>query len=256
MSMDIAVPAASDVGPDAAAMIAGDLTRASALARALASDLTTALVLPSVRVLDRDLISASARDIGRAHAVVGALPFTSAADLPQDLTHDLASVITHARAGARDAASVIGRTLDSALAHDFADIGMSAPDLARARDGLAALASAAHDAKSLADCLYRAATAAAALARAADSATIPDAGEKAGVGRVTRPAARLLATATWLLPAAARARYADEYRAELLEIAHGGQSRRAQLGYAYRQAKSSLRVRAALMAPRRQGIVP
>ena len=69
-------------------------------------------------------------------------------------------------------------------------------------------------------------------------------------GRVAPSAGRLLTAAAKLLPAADRARYAEEYRSELWEIAHAGQPRRRQLHYASRQLVSSWRLRAELRVPR------
>ena len=77
-----------------------------------------------------------------------------------------------------------------------------------------------------------------------------------GTKRVMPSAARLLATAARLLPATDRARYAEEYRSELWEIAHAGQPRRRQVHYASRQVISSLRLRAELLAPRRRRASP
>jgi hypothetical protein len=75
-------------------------------------------------------------------------------------------------------------------------------------------------------------------------------------GRVTASASRLLTAAARLLPAADRARYAEEFRSELWELARAGEPRRRQIGYAARQAASSLRLRAELRAPRRRKASP
>lgn len=70
-------------------------------------------------------------------------------------------------------------------------------------------------------------------------------------------AGRLLAAATRLLPAGDRARYAEEFRAELWEIAHAGASRRrAQLTYAAQQVMSAWRLSAELRVPRRRRAAP
>jgi hypothetical protein len=83
------------------------------------------------------------------------------------------------------------------------------------------------------------------------SASVP-AKEERGAGRRVAPsAARLLAAATGLLAAADRARYSEEYRAELWEIAAAGGGRRQQLLYAIRQVRSAWRLRTALGMPRR-----
>jgi hypothetical protein len=58
--------------------------------------------------------------------------------------------------------------------------------------------------------------------------------------RVTPTAGRLLATAARLLPAVDRARYAEEFRSELWDIARAGAARRGQLRYACQQLVSAL----------------
>ncbi len=75
-------------------------------------------------------------------------------------------------------------------------------------------------------------------------------------GRVAYPAARLLAGAARLLPAADRARYAEEYRSELWELARAGTAGPGQLGYALRQLRSAPRTGRALRALRRRGAAP
>ncbi len=59
-----------------------------------------------------------------------------------------------------------------------------------------------------------------------------------------------------LLPVRDRARYAEEFRSELWEIAHAGGGRRAQLAYAARQVMAARQLRAGLRVPRRRGAVP
>ena len=66
----------------------------------------------------------------------------------------------------------------------------------------------------------------------------------------------LLAVAVRLLPAGDRARYAEEFRSELTEIARVGAMRRAQLAYAARLVMSARRLRANLRAPRRRRTAP
>jgi hypothetical protein len=77
-------------------------------------------------------------------------------------------------------------------------------------------------------------------------------------GRITRPAARLVAVATRMLPAANRDRYFEEYQSELWEIANGGGggSRREQLLYAGRQFLRVLSLRGAVLTPRRRKASP
>lgn len=69
-------------------------------------------------------------------------------------------------------------------------------------------------------------------------------------------AGRLLAAAAWLVPTRNRARYAEEFRSELAEVAQAGGGRFAQLAYALRVAASSVRLRVALASPRREGAAP
>ena len=77
-----------------------------------------------------------------------------------------------------------------------------------------------------------------------------------GAGRVVPLAGRLLAAAARLLPAGDRARYAEEFRSELTEIARAGAGRRRQLAYAARVVMSARRLRADLRAPRRRRAAP
>jgi len=64
-------------------------------------------------------------------------------------------------------------------------------------------------------------------------------------------AAGLLAAAARLLPAADRARYGEEYRSELWDLARSGAGRLRQLGYALRQLRRALPAAVALRSPRR-----
>jgi hypothetical protein len=67
---------------------------------------------------------------------------------------------------------------------------------------------------------------------------------------VAPSAAGLLAAAAWLLPAADRARYGEEYRSELWDLAQSGAGRLRQLGYALRQLRRALPACLALRSPR------
>jgi hypothetical protein len=58
------------------------------------------------------------------------------------------------------------------------------------------------------------------------------------------------------VPAGDQARYREEFRSELAEIALAGGGRLTQLAYGARVLASSVRLRAALLAPRRQGALP
>lgn len=80
--------------------------------------------------------------------------------------------------------------------------------------------------------------------------------EQHGARRVVPLAGQLLAAAARLLPAGDRARYAEEFRSELAEIARAGAGRRRQLAYAARVVLSVRRLRADLQAPRRRRAAP
>jgi hypothetical protein len=69
-------------------------------------------------------------------------------------------------------------------------------------------------------------------------------------------AAGLLATAARLLPAADRARYADEYRSELWELAHAGAGCLRQLRYALRQFRRAPSMGFTLRSPHRRSAAP
>jgi hypothetical protein len=69
-------------------------------------------------------------------------------------------------------------------------------------------------------------------------------------------ASRLVGVATQMLPAWERARYAEEFRSELWDLAQTGGSRRAQLAYATRQLLAVPKLRAGLRSLRRRGAVP
>jgi hypothetical protein len=69
-------------------------------------------------------------------------------------------------------------------------------------------------------------------------------------------AGRLLAVAARLLPASGRARYAEEFRSELTEIARAVTGRRPRLAYAARVVMSVWRLRSDLRAPRRRREAP
>ena len=68
----------------------------------------------------------------------------------------------------------------------------------------------------------------------------------------TLAAKKVVGTAALLLPAADRARYAEEYRAELFDLAGSGAGQLPQLRYALRQLRNALPVRFVLRSPRRR----
>ena len=74
--------------------------------------------------------------------------------------------------------------------------------------------------------------------------------EKAQARQPTLSGCRLSAVAAWLLPAGERARYGEEYRSELHDLAAAGAGRRQQLGYAIRLLVRAMPLRLAMLAPR------
>jgi hypothetical protein len=73
--------------------------------------------------------------------------------------------------------------------------------------------------------------------------------------RVAPAAGRLATAAARVLPTRERVRYAEEFQAELWEIARAGGGRWLQLGYAARQVMAAPRLRVGLRVPRRRGAV-
>ena len=79
--------------------------------------------------------------------------------------------------------------------------------------------------------------------------------------KVTRPARSrsaigLTEFAASVLPACDRDRYAEEFRAELQDLAQSGAGRLRQLLYGLRQIRGILQVRYALRSPRRKSATP
>jgi hypothetical protein len=74
--------------------------------------------------------------------------------------------------------------------------------------------------------------------------------------RVAVSATHLLTAAVRLLPAAERARYAEEYCSELRELAQAGAGRIAQLRYALRQLRNAPSMGLAVRSPRRRSAAP
>jgi DNA-binding NarL/FixJ family response regulator len=76
--------------------------------------------------------------------------------------------------------------------------------------------------------------------------------EKRRVVPMATPAVGVAAAATRLLPAAERARYGEEYRSELWELAATGAGRRQQIRCAMSQLRCAVPLRFAVLAPRRR----
>jgi hypothetical protein len=204
---------------------AGNLTRdlGLGLARALELDRDLNLGIASARGLVADLARALSRD----------LELASACGLDRALGHDL------------DLA--LGRDLELALtlASDLDIASNRAPtfdrDLASARTGARSLA---YELQLLRDRVAE-------LDRT--PWTVPpghDSGKRVQARPVALSARRLAVAAAWLLPAGDRARYGDEYRSELWDLAHAGAGRRQQVGYAFRQFVRAVPMRQAVLAPR------
>lgn len=198
------------------------LARAIDLARDLAIDL--AVDLGRAHDLDRDLsldrarIRACANDLDNAvaRAIVRASDLVHANDLTIDFGLD--NIYDLVRNLGRD----LTRDLDLAIDGDPVSVG----DLNR---DLGTIDSDAH------------------------LDTIKELREASPVAPV---AGRVLAATALLLPERDRARYAEEFRSELWEIALADRRRRSQLAYAARQVKSAWLMRAELRTPRRRGAAP
>jgi hypothetical protein len=93
-------------------------------------------------------------------------------------------------------------------------------------------------------------------ARARQKPRATDACEEPRARRVAPSAVGLLAAAAYLLPATDRARYAQEYRSELWDLAQSGAGRPRQLRYALSQLRRVVPMGFALRSPRRRGAAP
>jgi hypothetical protein len=188
----------------------------------------------------------------------------SASDSARALHRDLDDARAFARAFARDldgahdqllerikgGALNLEITINNALARR----GAGAPALAR---DLNIILAEARPYGELVPVLVRRRVGALDLAGALDAALGLDTSDRSRAhweaGQVAPSAARLLACAARLLPAADRARHAEEYRSELWELAQAGAGRLGQLGYALRQLRSTPRTGRALRSLRRRG---
>jgi DNA-binding CsgD family transcriptional regulator len=74
--------------------------------------------------------------------------------------------------------------------------------------------------------------------------------------KVVRSADGLLAAGAGLLPASDRARYAEEYRSELWDLAQAGAGRIKQLRYALCQLRNAFSMSVTLRSPRRRSSTP
>jgi hypothetical protein len=194
-----------------------DLNLAHHLARAVALDLARATDL-APDCARGPYTPPLAFDLGRVTDLIPArdLAWDLARDLTRDLTRPLTCDLTRAPARARD----LCRALDCARAPAHAR------DLARDLD--------------------------AALARitAHEPAATEDRPREVAV---TPMACQLVAVAARLLPAAHRARYAEEFQGELWDLAEAGAGRWRQTASAAHQLTKAGHLRTELKAPRRRG---
>jgi hypothetical protein len=231
---------------------------ASALDRELVRELDLAHDLEFARPHHLDLAHHLARDLDLARDLVGDLDrvlsgvhdIALAGDLVGDLARTLVSAYDLASALGGDFASTRAYARDLAHARDLArDLSIGSVNnlgSARARARVSDLVSDLDGACNIAHALTRT------LAR--DSSRAGQ-GQR-GARRVAPLAGRLLTAVARLLPARDQARYAEEFRSELAEIARAGAGRRRQLAYAARVVLSALRLRADLRAPRRRRAAP
>jgi hypothetical protein len=241
--------------------LARDLVRAGNLSRDLDNARDLALLLASDPAIAlghaRDLAPILARDLDQACGLARSVARGVGCDFGRDLARDLARDLIDAVGLARD----IDRVTPQAGAPDYSRDLIRNLDHARelvlilASDPAIALGHASNrePASELARNFIR---------EVAHSLISEPASENAATvqheaGQVAPLAGRLLAVASRLLPARDRARYADEFRSELWEIAHAvAGRRRAQLAYAARQVMSAWRLRAELRIPRRRRAGP
>jgi hypothetical protein len=226
-----------------------ELTYLTALARArtLESDLGRAVHLGGISVNDLDLALEVARALRDDLALASASGFglRFARERARGLIHNL----EHFRRRASDTA--LHRAWN--LSHDRARALES--DLVFAYE----LANDHDIARYYVRDLERALAHTRALDRTIDRALVRARGHDGGQSRarqVASSAARLLAAAVWLLPAARRCRYAEEYRSELWDLAQAGDGRIRQWRYAFCQLRSALSMSVTLRSPRRRNSAP
>lgn len=224
---DLDIDLARDIARDLDIDLARNLTRD--IARALARDIARAHDI--AHDIDRDL----SHDLSRAHDIDRAL--SRARDIARDLAHDHARDLTLAR----DLALVgaLARDIDLArdLARDLTLVG--ARDLTRALDLVGAIEAARQMVTPIA----------AALSASAATAGGPVQGDSGGVqpGRV---AVGVVQRMVRVLPTGDRARYRQEFLAELHALAQEQASRRVQLGHVLRAAAGMWSLRRVLRGPR------
>jgi len=229
--------------------LASDVDHASALAAALAS--RTSLELVGTRSLARDIDVV----LVRGRELVSALG--------REFVSARACADASARAAGEARAIADGADIDAeAEIENLAAAEAAAEALAVAEAGAAVAAEALDAAEVLAGALTTARELATALMPTvyqvaelggSERSVPPGARSRRRVKarRVAPSACRLTIVAAWLLPAGQRARYGEEYRSELYDLAAGGAGRRQQLGYALRLLGRAGPLRLAVLAPRR-----
>ena len=232
-----------------------------ALDRALDRGHTLDSYLDLARTLSSDLIGED--PFNRARRLDLDLDCTRALNRALDLARDLDHALTRALKRARRLDHARGLADGLELAHS------RARDLARDLDGLdRAIYFDLGLVHNLANCLTRDLlgtrkyaeslvrmmdeTAARDRSKQQQSLPLGTESRKGAPGRGVAPTARrLAAVAAWLLPGDKRARYGEEYRSELHDLAVGGAGRRQQLGYAIRLLAGALPLWVAVLAPRK-----
>lgn len=224
----------------AAEALASDVDHASALAAALAS--RTSLELVGTRSLARDIDVVLVR--GR--------------ELASALAREVASARACADASARAAAEARtiagGADIDAEADIENLAAAEAAAEALAAGEGLAGALATARD---LATALMLTVDQVAELS-GSERSVPPSAGSRRRVKarRVAPSACRLAAAAAWLLPARDQARYSEEWRSELHDLAAAGAGRHRQLGYAVRLLVRAVPLRWAVLAPRREETSP
>jgi hypothetical protein len=206
-------------------------------------------------------IRASAEDIGGFLAFAADVVWDCAGVIEREVAEDVSDAFAraddldlnstndHNYATAISTVSALARDLDHicARAHQQASSASETVYHVPGRDPVSAICSAITDAR---DLVVRLADD---LSHAVDLAG--QVGERKA-REVAASAAGLVTAATWLLPAADRARYRDEYWSELWDLARSGDRRLRQLRYALRQLCHAVPMGVALRSPHRRGAAP
>lgn len=270
IGLDLTADLANDRALARANELARNLAHASYCARDLVSTSTSTFELAragasySARAKDRERALANYFDLDLDHALV------SYRDRADELARDFTSF--HARARARALARALDRVLERDLRRYRTLASHRDRDPAFVWDIFGHLEFARH----LGDDLAHASRLARDITR--DSAFIvdfnlnshghnsaSDSDHDPGLlakdpgrertAQLGRTPARLAGVAARLLPEGARARYAEEYRGELVELAAAGAGRRNQFGYALRLLTRAPLLRAELRTASRHRMV-